>query len=88
MAIATLKNIFSKKNSTAELVKDLAAHLQVNVCIEDESGKVVFSYGAEEYGYGFPVLFESEIIGTVKANKNEGGFMVGFLLVLCGCPLG
>ncbi|MDE3184796.1 MAG: GAF domain-containing protein [Bacteroidota bacterium] len=82
MAKATLKNIFSKKNNTAELVKDMVAHLDANIRIEDENGKVLFSFGEAVYGYEFPVVLEDEIIGTVKDNKNEGGFIVEFLVVL------
>lgn len=82
MAKATLKNIFSKKNNTAVLVSDMVSHLHANVRIEDENNKVLFKCGEAVYGYEHPVVFEDAIIGIVKDNKNEGGFIVEFLLVL------
>ena len=81
MAKATLKNIFSKKNNTAELVQNLVSHLKTAVCIADENGKVLFGEDGV-YEYEFPVLFENATIGTIKDNKNQGSFIAEFLLVL------
>lgn len=82
MAKATLKNIFSKKNNTADLLREMISRMDENVCIEDEIGKTLFVYGKPLYSYETPVVFEDETIGIVKDNKNQVEFIAEFLLVL------
>jgi len=82
MAKAILKNIFSKKNNTADLLRDMVSRLDINVSIEDENGKELFVYGTPLYSYETPVLFEDETVGIVKDNKDQGKFIAQFLLVL------
>ncbi len=82
MAKATLKNIFSKKNNTADLLAEMISRIDLNVCVQDPGGKELFVYGQPLYGYEVPVVFEDEVIGIVKDNKNQGEFIAKFLLVL------
>ncbi len=79
MARISLKNIFSKKHNTAELVNELASQLGINLLIEEESGKAVFTFGEAEYGYQYPVMFEEEQLGMIKDNMEKGEFIASYL---------
>ncbi|MGN6804105.1 MAG: adenylate/guanylate cyclase domain-containing protein [Ginsengibacter sp.] len=82
MAKSTLKQIFSRKTNTANLLKDMVERLGANVCVEDENGSEIFSYGEPEYGFEKEIIFEEERIGLVKDNKNAGAFIAELLLEL------
>jgi len=56
--------------------------LGVNVCVEDENGKEIFTSGEPVYGFEKEIVFEEETIGLVKDNKNAGEFIARFLLEL------
>ncbi|HEU5052768.1 MAG TPA: adenylate/guanylate cyclase domain-containing protein [Hanamia sp.] len=82
MAKSMLKQIFSRKTNTANLLKDMVKRLGANVCVEDEKGNEIFSYGAPEYGFKKEIFFEEEPIGLIKDNKDAGDWIAEFLVEL------
>jgi len=82
MAKKSLRNIFGKKNNTSDLVHALTTQLQASICIEDETGKILFSTGEPTYQFQHPVIFEAETLGLVKDNGHGGPFIAQFLAAL------
>lgn len=82
MAKPTLKNIFSKKNNTADLLADMISRLDANVSIQDDNGEDIFIYGMRLYSHEAPVVFEDETIGIVRDNKNHAELIARFLIIL------
>lgn len=68
MAKQSLRNILGKKNDITALVNSFIAQTGAEVCIADESGKIVAGVPIENPAYEETIRFDNEIIGSVKGD--------------------
>ncbi|MCC7402579.1 MAG: GAF domain-containing protein [Chitinophagaceae bacterium] len=67
----SLKNIFDNRTGSAATILSLIEQLQAPVRIEDESGKVLLSFGSVTEKYRHPLHLGGEIIGWVTGDEKS-----------------
>ncbi|MEP6615090.1 MAG: adenylate/guanylate cyclase domain-containing protein [Ginsengibacter sp.] len=70
MTKISLKNIIGRKNDASALINSLLTHLKARIFIEDENGKILLGEPSSEPLQEQHLIFNHEILGSVKGDAN------------------